>query len=450
MVRGPRGSLGPNLLLLLGAYAALGVFLAVELRRHRKGLASSLGKVLVGGLSAALLALAVVLPPTESHDVWAYSWYGRVVAHYHASPYKHAPASYPRDKWARHVDRIWSKDKSVYGPVFTVVSSAGMFAFGFSFLSARLFFQSVAALCAVGALILVWRRTRSPAAVAAVGLNPLVVISVVNGAHNDAWVGLGVIAGVVLVAKGRMKWAGLVFAAAIMVKVAAVLPLAAVGLWVLRNKGVRPMAVFAGTAAAAGAVGFATTGGVATFGPLHNAQLHISGASVWYGPRRWMTFSGVSHGLRASGHVARQRVSAAATAAVVALTLLLSARRLDHADPALMAGAAVLAYTLLGAYVLPWYVFWGLPALLIAWRSRLTWLALLHGAVLHLAYVPDPLLHGQQLPKLFLLSPLQRLQLDLFQVWVPIVEIGIIIAVVLISLPRGRRRQTLQASAASP
>jgi hypothetical protein len=287
----------------------------------------------------------------------------------------------------------------------------------------------------------VWRRTRSPAAVAALGLNPLVIISVVNGAHNDAWVGLAVIGGVVLVTQGRMRWAGLVFAAAVMVKVAAALPLAAVGLWVWRNKGFRPMVAMGATAAAAGAVGFAAAGGTAALEPVQHAGLHVSGASVWYGPRRWMTLAGVRRGLRAgaAGHMVRQRVSAAATAAVVGLTLLFSARRLDHADPALVAGAAVLAYTLLGAYVLPWYVFWGLPALLVAWRSRLTWLALLHGAVLHLAYVPDPKIHGQKLPKLFLLSPLQRLQLDLFQVWVPIVEVAIIIAVVVISLPRPRR-----------
>ena len=44
--------------------------------------------------------------------------------------------------------------------------------------------------------------------------------------------------------------------------------------------------------------------------------------------------------------------------------------------------------------MLPWYVFWGLGAFALAWRSRLTWLALLQGAVLHLAYVPDPEIHG--------------------------------------------------------
>jgi len=104
-----------------------------------------------------------------------------------------------------------------------------------------------------------------------------------------------------------------------------------------------------------------------------------------------------------------------------------------------VAGGAVLAYCLLGPYVLPWYVFWGLGAFALAWRSRLTWLALLQGAVLHLAYVPDPEIHGQPLDRLFLRTPLQRFQLDLFQVWVPLLELAIIVAVIVWSLRRPQR-----------
>ena len=59
---------------------------------------------------------------------------------------------------------------------------------------------------------------------------------------------------------------------------------------------------------------------------------------------------------------------------------------------------------------------------------------MLHGAVLHLAYVPDPEIHGQPVDRLFLRSPLQRFQLDFFQMWVPIVELAIIAAVIAYSL----------------
>ena len=81
---------------------------------------------------------------------------------------------------------------------------------------------------------------------------------------------------------------------------------------------------------------------------------------------------------------------------------------------------------------------WGLPALLLAWRSRLTWLTMLHGAVLHIAYLPDPKLSGKRIDPLYLLNPVQRLQLDIHQVWVPLVEVAIIAVVVVMSLRRPR------------
>jgi len=431
LLRGKNGSFGPNLLLLTLAYAALAVVLFVEVRRHRAGLPSSIGKLLVAGCAAGLLVLAVAVPPTESGDVWAYSWYGRVVAHYHANPYTTPPSHHPNDKWSQHVDRTYDNTNSVYGPVFTAVSGAGMLAFGFSFLAARLFFQLLAGACVAAVMVIVWRRTRSPVAVAIVGLNPLVVVSVVNGAHNDAWVGLAVLVGVLLVTRERMRWAGLAFAASAMIKVAAVLPLLAVGIWVWRRNGWRPAAEMVGAAAIAGLIGYGILGGTTAIEPLRAAQFHFSGPSVWKGPDRWL-----------GGHGLTRWIATTATAAVVALTLVLARRRIDHADPALVAGGAVFAYCLLGAYVLPWYVFWGLGAFALAWRSRLTWLVLLHGAVLHLAYVPDPEIHGQPLDRLYLRSPLQRFQLDVFQMWVPLLELAIIAAVIAYSLGAlsGRRR----------
>ena len=84
-------------------------------------------------------------------------------------------------------------------------------------------------------------------------------------------------------------------------------------------------------------------------------------------------------------------------------------------------------------------MFWGLAPFALAWRSRLTWLALLHGAVLHLAYVPDPDVHGQPVDRLFLRTPLQRFQIDVFQMWVPLLELAIIVAVIAWSLQWPRR-----------
>ena len=50
----------------------------------------------------------------------------------------------------------------------------------------RLLYEATAALAVAGALVLVWRRTRSPAAIAWLGLNPVIGLELVNGGRNDS------------------------------------------------------------------------------------------------------------------------------------------------------------------------------------------------------------------------------------------------------------------------
>src|SRR5205085_7125950 len=130
-------------------------------------------------------------------------------------------------------DRVWRRTKSVYGPGFTLLSAAGMKVAGSSRLAARLFFQVVAALAIGAVLFLVDRRGRDPLALAAIGLNPVIVLGVVNNAHNDALVGLPVLGAVLFVASERPVAAGLVAAAGALVKVSPLLHGAAPGrrLW---------------------------------------------------------------------------------------------------------------------------------------------------------------------------------------------------------------------------
>jgi hypothetical protein len=223
------------------------------------------------------------------------------------------------------------------------------------------------------------------------------------------------------------------------VKAAAALPLLAVVLWVWRRHGRRDAAVLVGTAAVIGVVAYLAAGGPAALRPLHSAELEFSGASIWYGPRRWLT-DVLAHGrsVAAAGHMARQLLSAAAAALVFALGLLLARRRSRDVTPLVAAGAAAFAYVVGGAYVLPWYVYWGLPALALAWRERLTWLAVAYGAVLYLAEVPDLTAGGD---RLFVASPLQRIRSDVYLIWLPLAELVLIVALFVVAL----RRRTVAA-----
>jgi glycosyl transferase family 87 len=410
---------GPSLLLLLVAFCALAVLVAAEVRRPR------LDRRAVLALGAVVLVAAVAAPPRQSRDLWVYAMYGRMVAHHHVSPYRHVAAEFPHDPWTAKVPHGWRQTRSVYGPLFTGASAAAMAPAGNSFLAGRLIFQLLAAAGVAGCLWLIERRTRSAAALALLALNPVVVVSVVNGGHNDALVGLAVLGGVLLAGR-RPVVAGLVLGAAVLIKAAALLPLGVVAVWLWRRRGWRAAAGLGAVAGACALVGYAFVGGRAALAPLRAASLDVTGGSVWYGPKHWL-----ADAVRLSPH----RLSLMAAGAVLLLAAVVAGRRLGRATPALAAGGAVLAYMLAGAYVLPWYVFWGLPVLALCWRSPLAWVAAGHAAVLLLAQLPDLTLLDNVRP-LFIQTPLQRLRLDVYVVWLPLVEVSVLAALVATSLRR--------------
>jgi hypothetical protein len=88
-----------------------------------------------------------------------------------------------------------------------------------------------------------------------------------------------------------------------------------------------------------------------------------------------------------------------ASLAVVAATVGLVLATGSRAGPALVAVGAVLAYMLLGAYVLPWYAGAALATSALVQRWPPTWIFVAHAALLQLGEVPGrrflhPLPHG--------------------------------------------------------
>jgi hypothetical protein len=68
-------------------------------------------------------AAAVLSSPRESHDLWSYVEYGRMLAVHGVSPYLHTPSQFPHDPFFRLVD--WRQTPSVYGPVFNEFAALG-------------------------------------------------------------------------------------------------------------------------------------------------------------------------------------------------------------------------------------------------------------------------------------------------------------------------------------
>src|SRR5438874_2393922 len=93
--------------LLVLACAALGVALWSERSQP------VLDRRFVLAVTAALLLVAVVEPIHRSADVWAYAMYGRIVSHFHLSPYVHPPSDFPTDVAYHRVAVFWRHNGSV-------------------------------------------------------------------------------------------------------------------------------------------------------------------------------------------------------------------------------------------------------------------------------------------------------------------------------------------------
>jgi hypothetical protein len=356
-------------------FVAFGSFGALFLRPLR-GCALTTRRVVV--LGSLLVVVALLTPPRGSHDIWSYAAYGRMVSVHHVSPFTRVPAAFPHDPLFHHVSRDWRHTGSVYGPVFVAVSAIGTAMTGASAPATRLFFQLIEALALGGALLIIWRRTRDPVALAFVALNPALIL-VVNGGHNDILVGLALLGGALLLADGHPRRAGIVLALGALVKLIVLLPLGVLVLWTWRRWGARVAVELGATAAVVLAAAYVVCGGTRALGPLLHASEQHNRWSVWEQVRRCVAVPLELH--RASlfeieSKVALLLVVAVAVVIVVrARTRTSDATGADQSAIATVAGAAALAFLLTGPYVLPWYSAWALPLLALVWSSRVAVLA---------------------------------------------------------------------------
>lgn len=324
-----------------------------------------------------MLALVVVLgvglcgPPQRSRDVWAYATYGQMVRDGH-DPYVERPSEITPNAFTKRMAPGWKHARAVYGPGFMAVATVGMTVVAHAPVStpnrpmlARLWFQSMAILALLGALIIVWRTTHDPAALFALGLSPVVTIAIVHEAHNDLLVGVALLGAVVLARRRPVVGVGIA-SLAVLIKVSAVLPFAGLVWWVLFHHGWKH--AVKGTLGGLLVIGatYGAVGGQRVVQPILAADRLMSSSSIW-------SLDGL-----VSVHLAQLGVTVLAAA-------VLMARRRDT-DGALAVAGTGLAYLLAAAYVLPWYAGWVLPAAVLGWRSRTTQLLLFFSTLSFITY----------------------------------------------------------------
>jgi hypothetical protein len=384
----PRHSLLAVLLVAVST-AACAVLVVFERRRPRLGLGPIVSAV------AVVFAVALIAPPRASNDIWSYAMYGRMVSVHHASPYEHVPADFRSDPLFDEVSPIWRHRGSVYGPAFVAFAAGVTYAAGDSPTTTRVLFQLAAAIVVAAVLALVWRRTRSPAAVAWLGLHPLFGATVVNSGQVDAFVGLAIFAGAILATQRRGIAAGVSIAAAALTKLTALLALVGLALWGRRRREQRTtISAVATTGAVVVLVYLPFIRGA--FGVLDGADHTVTPGSFWSLPAQWLVGHDAGRDLSPlESNTTLTTLFYLSLVLVVVLAIGVSwvAGRAERAEPAV--GTATASYTVAAEYTLPWYAAWSLPALADRAPSAIAWVAWLQAAVLLAAWkLPSPVEGG--------------------------------------------------------
>jgi alpha-1,6-mannosyltransferase len=184
-------------------------------------LAPHLGRRLIWTAIVALIAAFACLPPLLSHDVYSYVDYARLDLLHGLNPYLYAPDAAKADPAFIHV--AWKNTASAYGPLFTLLT----YPLAWIPVEAAVYVIKAISAAAVLATAYLVARLAAPRgidptrAAAFVALNPLVLVHVVGGPHNDSLAVLLVMLGVAAVLSLREAAGGAAFALALAVKASA-------------------------------------------------------------------------------------------------------------------------------------------------------------------------------------------------------------------------------------
>jgi hypothetical protein len=329
----------------------------------------------------AVVATQVVLllgPPLALTDVFNYLHYGRMPASYGLNPYVALPLAARGDPAYRFSN--WHHLPSPYGPLFTLLTEGLA---PLSLPAAYWVWKGVLLAASLGTLGIVARTARrlgrSPqAAVALVGLNPLVLVYGIGGAHNDALMvlcGVGAVA-LALASRGQptRPWfdacagAGAILAAGFKPSAVLLAPLVILGC--------RRRLPATGGAAVAGGLILAVIG-LAYGGHLPSSGIQDRLVNPMSVPNVLAALAGrggVTPHVRTLAHVALALAAVGATAVVAWRRAWLPGT----------AGFVMLAAVLTLGWTMPWYVLWVLPFAALARTRVLTgacvvltvWLAL--------------------------------------------------------------------------
>jgi alpha-1,6-mannosyltransferase len=332
--------------------------------------------------------------PLLSKDAYSYVAQGEMMS-YHISPYRYGPEilGMGANSYTILSDKLWWYSVSPYGPGFLALGGVIQDVVGHSELGALVLWRLVALVGVALIAVSIPRLTRSigrpvaPAFVFAV-MNPIVVIHLIGGEHNDALM-LGLMLAGLALARERHPALGCVLVAmATMVKVPAAVGAIYIGWdWIgdgrhsLRERlpglvkaGAVSLVVVATVTQAVG-IGWGWITGLTNPDAVRSYLDPMTAVGLGLGK--------LAHAL-GHGGVAQLMLTIArgtGAAAAIAIGLVLLFRSTGGASSLRALGLTMLAVVLLGPVMQPWYLAWSVvllaPVVERRLRGAILWLTVL-------------------------------------------------------------------------
>ena len=377
------GSMGSQTKLLLSivlVYGGLVLLMRVWLRlsevmkNHPGSPIKQLWKIL------ALWSVPMIIaPPLFSRDVFSYAAQGEMTS-YHLSPYILGPFSLGSSPYVAPVDPLWGNAPAPYGPLFLWIDGTITRITHHNHLATvvglRLLEVAAVALMAYALPLLARAMGRSAGEAFVLGaLNPLVLLTLIGGAHNDALMAAFLTLGIAKAMQKKPLWGFFFCACAAAIKAPAALGMVyvawtCVSPYVSKRERLRPF-LYAG-AIGAFVLGVSTWMAGFGFGWVKNL---LSNGTVrsWAAPATGvgMAITSVSHGLGVSvsetSILSVTRTLGLMLAVALCLWLLLNANRRGWVRSL---GVSLLLLVVLGPVVQPWYLVWGIVLLATSYVGR--------------------------------------------------------------------------------
>jgi alpha-1,6-mannosyltransferase len=346
------------------------------------------------------VAPLLVAPPLFSRDVYTYAATGELFSR-GINPYRHGLEALRGTRFFTLADPLWHKAHSPYGPIFLELSK----------LNARLMGDSVfgtvegyrlMALVGVGligvsvpVLARSFGREPSTAFVLAV-LNPLVLLYLIGGLHNDALMLGLLLAGIALSRINHPVLGVILCTLGAEIKIPALLGVAFIGwAWAGGPSGWTRRLRYLGAAALIAGLVAAVVSEASGLGWGWLVNLSDPGAvTSWLDPATavglalWHALHLFGSGVHRSAVVTASRGAALVVAGVVSVVLL---RRSDRYGIPVSLGLSLLAVVFLGPIVWPWYETWGIVVLAFASARWSSWAVVVLSSVACFATIPTHL-----------------------------------------------------------